>query len=558
MKGYEILLIIIIPFLIFLIKSIYERQKEKKQMLYQLKANYGALPTNDYSAERYESIGFYHAHYGESSAIDEITWNDLDMDAVFMIINNTCTGIGEEQLYSMLRTPCYQEDILEERSRLAEYFNAHDDERLKVQTKLLSLGKLKKIGIYEYIHSLRILEKQNILPNIILCGAMICALIGLLINFTVFFMVVLVMIAVNMIVYFRYMSKIKSYFQVISYMVRLIDCAQGITELNIPGIQYYSDHIKKRIKPLQKIRRSAWLFASGNSAGNDILAFILDYLKMIFHIDIINFGRVVDLLSREWGSSMEIMTDISIIDCSIAIASFRKHVGNYSIPQLSNGYGKGIKVIDVYHPLIENPVYNSLDETKSVLLTGSNASGKSTFLKTLAINAILSQTIYTSLSKEYKANYFRIYSSMALSDNIMGKESYYIVEIKSLKRIVDEADGDIPVLCFIDEVLRGTNTIERISASSQILNYFGDKNMLCFAATHDIELTSLLGEAYANYHFQEEIKGDDILFDYKLYKGRATSRNAIRLLGIIGFGNDIIDKANQTGARFEKSGVWAL
>ena len=103
-----------------------------------------------------------------------------------------------------------------------------------------------------------------------------------------------------------------------------------------------------------------------------------------------------------------------------------------------------------------------------MLLTGSNASGKSTFLKSVALNAILAQTIYTVMADSYRAPYFRIYSSMALKDNLMGNESYFIVEIKSLKRIYESADEKVPMLCLIDEVLRGTNTVERIAASSQI------------------------------------------------------------------------------------------
>lgn len=92
---------------------------------------------------------------------------------------------------------------------------------------------------------------------------------------------------------------------------------------------------------------------------------------------------------------------------------------------------------EVYHPLIDNPVCNSITTKGNVLLTGSNASGKSTFLKTIAINSILAQTIGTSLSKEYIAPVYRIYSSMALRDDLANSDSYYIVEIKSLKRILD-------------------------------------------------------------------------------------------------------------------------
>jgi len=191
-----------------------------------------------------------------------------------------------------------------------------------------------------------------------------------------------------------------------------------------------------------------------------------------------------------------------------------------------------------------------------VVITGSNASGKSTFIKTLAINAILSQTIYTSLSRKYSASFFQIASSMALQDNIFSNESYYIVEIKSLKRILDRLDKDIPTLCFVDEVLRGTNTLERIAASSQILYNFSKINALCFAATHDIELTYILEKHFSNYHFQEEVVDNQVLFDYKLYEGRAESRNAIKLLGMMGYPEGVIEDAANSANLFLKEGYW--
>jgi len=117
---------------------------------------------------------------------------------------------------------------------------------------------------------------------------------------------------------------------------------------------------------------------------------------------------------------------------------------------------------------------------------------------------------------------------------------------------------EIPLLCFVDEVLRGTNTVERIAASSQILKSMARRNIMCFAATHDIELTSILESDYNNYHFQEEVKEDDILFNYRLYEGRATSRNAIKLLGIIGYSPDIIKKAEHSAEQFVETGEWSL
>ena len=181
-----------------------------------------------------------------------------------------------------------------------------------------------------------------------------------------------------------------------------------------------------------------------------------------------------------------------------------------------------------------------------MLLTGSNASGKSTFLKAVAINALLAQTIHTVCASSYQANFFRVYSSMALRDSLQEGESYFIVEIKSLKRIFDAAQDDgtkAPVLCTIDEVLRGTNTAERIAASTELLKALSKKPVLCFAATHDLELTSLLKEEYDNYHFKEMIDGKEIVFPYKLTQGPAKGRNAIKLMGALGFDQEIVNKA---------------
>ena len=287
----------------------------------------------------------------------------------------------------------------------------------------------------------------------------------------------------------------------------------------------------------------------------------MDYVRILTHIDLIKFNRMIKLIGDKKEQVNSLMEDLGILDSAIAVASFREYLEYWCRPELTESEnGKYfLKAEDIYHPLVENPVSNSIDADSCILLTGSNASGKSTFLKTVAINAILSQTIFTSTSVSYKASYFRIYSSMALKDDISRQESYYMAEIKALKRIMDAVANEnskVPVLCFIDEVLRGTNTIERIAASSQVLFEIASANMMCFAATHDIELTEILENVYANYHFQEEVLENDISFNYRLYSGRATSRNAIKLLSIMGYADSIIENADSMAEEFMKTGDW--
>lgn len=249
---------------------------------------------------------------------------------------------------------------------------------------------------------------------------------------------------------------------------------------------------------------------------------------------------------------------VGYVETAIAVWIFRKSLEReegWCEPDF--GAKNGLELETGYHPLITNPVKNGIATDKGVLITGSNASGKSTFLKMVAVNAILAQTIHTCPAARYRAPFYYVYSSMALRDDMDSGESYYIVEIKALKRILDAADaGEKPILCFVDEVLRGTNTVERIAASTQILKSLGRTGILCFAATHDIELTELLRNDFGNYHFEEDVADGDVVFNYKLKEGKATTRNAIRLLELMGYDKEVIEKAYAQAARFTESGVW--
>ena len=124
-------------------------------------------------------------------------------------------------------------------------------------------------------------------------------------------------------------------------------------------------------------------------------------------------------------------------------------------------------------------------------------------------------------------------------------ESYFIREIRYLKRILDGITEERVTICAIDEILRGTYTGERIRASRAILEYLRHKNSIALVATHDKELTELLGNEYLNYHFSEEIGEDDIAFSYKILEGPATSQNAVKLLEFAGFPDEIIEAAKE-------------
>jgi DNA mismatch repair ATPase MutS len=240
---------------------------------------------------------------------------------------------------------------------------------------------------------------------------------------------------------------------------------------------------------------------------------------------------------------MELYCFIGGIDLCLSIASFRQSIRGYCIPEFIDAGTLDIE--EIYHPLVREPIKNTLDMTKNILLTGSNASGKSTFIKAVAINIILAQSIYTCMASKMRIPDARVITSMAIRDDIMSGESYYIKEIKYLQRIIEESTQDRMVICTIDEILRGTNTNERVAASIAVLKYLNEKNCMVLVASHDLELAKQLENMYDMYYFCEKLKGNDVIFDYKLREGISHSRNAIRLLQLIGFPNEIVEVAKE-------------
>ena len=371
--------------------------------------------------------------------------------------------------------------------------------------------------------------------------------------------VFLLVTCINMGTYLKDKEVIHVYLTGFKCMMQLINSAGDLNKLKIEALHGYTERLNTCEKGFSSFKNGANLVLDRDGFASGPESFILDYIRMMTHIDLIKFNSMMKAMKEHKAEAEEMLEIFGLLDACISIASFREAMPYYCVPEFTaykKGSGVRMKVENLYHPLIHEPVANSIDASGGILVTGSNASGKSTFLKNVALNAILAQTVYTCTATEYAAPFFKIQTSMALRDDLESKESYYIVEIKSLKRILEESGDEAPLLCIIDEVLRGTNTIERIAASSNILAHLKKPHVLPFAATHDIELSYMLEGAYTNYHFEEEVKEDDVEFNYLLKKGRVTTRNAIRLLSMVGYDRDIVKESEAAVADFEATGIW--
>ncbi len=299
------------------------------------------------------------------------------------------------------------------------------------------------------------------------------------------------------------------------------------------------------IHKLKKVKPS--LGSQSNGIINEF-SFLMEYLNIIFLIDIRNYEKSINEIKKNIDSLKIIYNYIGELDSALAILSYRKSLEFFCVPQITND--DGITFKGIYHPLIEEPTTNDCTIKNNIILTGANASGKSTFIKAIAINNIFASTINTCLASQYIFKPMFTITSMALHDDIVSGESYYVTEIKSLKRILDKID-ETHTMCFIDEILRGTNTIERISASISVLKYIEEKNCYCIVATHDTELAQKLDKDFRTYHFDENVTDKSIVFDYKLKEGIAKSKNAIKLLSYYKYDKGIVNMANQLVEEYE-------
>ncbi len=494
----------------------------------------------------------------ENFCVDGITWNDLDLDAVFDTVDHTVSVCGEEYLYTALRMPVTTAETRAERERLMELFAENSKAREGVIRAFLWMGKEKENPPTEELAVMMQAEPGKKGKYLLMAGA---AVFGIVLLFLVPPLGVAVLFASmvgNGLMHGSESKKLESALKAFGCILRLQRTAKELGKEKIPGLEMYQQRLAEQEKLLRPITKRCRTLVNTKESQGGAASMIFAYFHTFFLLDLIEYSSVVSEVKSYEKTIRQMVEDLGILDFALSTASYRESLSYYCVPEFLDEKKAGcrIDVEELYHPLLAHPVANSLYAEGGILLTGSNASGKSTFMKNMAVNAILAQALNTSLSKKYRGVVCRIMTSMALRDNLAQGESYFVVEVKSLKRILDASREKTPLLCVIDEVLRGTNTTERIAASESVLAALRRANVLCLAATHDTELTYLLEDLYTNYHFEEQITAQSISFPYRLEQGPAKGKNAIALLGNMGIDVKIVKQAKRRAAEFEMTGSW--
>lgn len=200
-----------------------------------------------------------------------------------------------------------------------------------------------------------------------------------------------------------------------------------------------------------------------------------------------------------------------------------------------------IKAVQVSHPLMGvECISNTIEFSKKnpiTLITGSNMSGKSTFLRTIGINLVLAYAGAPVFADDFSCKFMNLYTCMRVSDDLQKNISSFYGELLRIKMITEHLDDNSKVFFLLDEIFKGTNSVDRHLAAKAVIHNFNEKGAVGMVSTHDLELDVIEKESrgqVVNYHFEEFYKEDQIHFDYKLKRGVSTTRNAIFLIKAAG------------------------
>lgn len=473
--------------------------------------------------------------------VDDKTWEDLNLDPLFSLIDRNASGVGQQFLYSTLHQYEIDNKVLNKKNELIDFLKKNSDVSEKIQLALDNLS-----GISSYFIAYLVLSKS--LPQFrfykifyLLSFASLISLLLIAYN-GVFIFIFLGILLTNLIINKIFSSKIYEYFAGFSGLNNLLLSAILISEIKTDIKIDELEFIKSKKALLKSLKSKLGYLVIDKQYLGELALAMIEYLNMFMLFDLIAYYRSVNVLLKHQEELHEIFKAIGSLDASISVASYLEEVKYYCIPVFNNE--NKISFDKLYHPLLKGAISNSLNDIqKSVLITGSNMSGKTTFIKTLGVNIILARTLNFCLAQSISIPNLFVKTSIRRNEELEDGKSYFFIEIEAIKNFIDLANTNNKYIFLIDEIFRGTNTIERLASSTAVLNHL-EKDNYVFVTTHDIELQELLQNSFLMYHFSEQIKDEKLFFDYKIKPGACSSGNAIKLLDLMEYPSSITEEAN--------------
>jgi len=530
----------------FYIYNYFDKLNTTRRNLERIQNKWGR-PVN--ARRNFKLIAAYLNGYDGPGKITGTIADDLDLNNVFNYIDRPNSKPGKQYLYKKLFTPDTDFESLLKFDKKIDSLNMPRPDQERIE---LELAKLNSPDAY-FLAELFLKEHEFLLVPLMSLYIRISglAIIGLIISLfiapnLVCFMVLIALLVGNVALHYGTRNKISSYTRSLPQLMILHSVAKRLTKkLTMEN----DEQVRISLNLLAGLNRTLNLvsFESKIADNPDNFSYaVYKFIKLLFLLEPLMFITSVKRINKYRGDIEVLYKYVAEIDMLISIQSVRVGLPHYSKPVF---YTENMQMdlTDMFHPLIYNCVPNSIHTRtdEGVLITGSNMSGKTTFIRSIAINTLLAQTIYTTCTNGYKAPLLRLQTSIRTTDDLGEHKSYFQAEALSILDIINQSGGDEPVksLIIIDEIFRGTNTIERIAAAKSVLTYLTDNKNFVFVSTHDLELAELLDNDYAVYSFEETVNDTRLIFDYKMKTGVLKNKNGIAILETIGYPETVVEDA---------------
>jgi hypothetical protein len=356
-------------------------------------------------------------------------------------------------------------------------------------------------------------------------------------------LLILVLI-INFLYYFTRLKKINKLHEQVSRsadllksyseIIRLIE-KKDFRALKLTGLQ---DSFKDEHPASERISNLSKLLNRLDSRLNMIMAIPLNaifFSDIHFCLALEKWKRTNAAKVREWFSAM---SEFEVL-ASLANTSFNNP--GWVFPEITRNYFE-FRAENMGHPLLPESRrvcndFSTSDTGNTIIVTGSNMSGKSTFLRTCGINAVLAFAGAPVCASSFTISYTRLHTSMRISDSLEENISSFYAELRRMREIISAAEKDPAAFLLLDEILRGTNSDDRYAGSVALIKQLTGYGAVAMVATHDLRLAGLekdLPDKIENYHFDVKVSGEELYFDYKLTPGICTSFNASLLMKKMG------------------------
>jgi hypothetical protein len=535
------------------------RKLSRRQLLAKIRAGWGKPASRPQNLSALaKAHGSRIAACAESSFLDDRTWKDLDMDDVLAAVDRTESTLGRQALYHRLRSAPVAEH-LDAFEALVTCMSTDAPARERAQ---LALARLQDPDGYDLWRLARAGTVEHhawyaVFP-LLTAATIAVAAASLHWHALLPWLIALLVIDVGVrLVTAQTVNALGSAFWHIAPVVATGEKLAHLRGEDIAPIVGSLPADAARLRRLKAIAR--WL--SGDpfmlSYGSGLLGMVVTAFAQ-FAYEYLNLILLLDLNGMHFGARdlrvqiqplLRLAAAVGDIDAAISVASWREERTDWTRPRFGPP-GSTAVLSGVRHPLVREAVPNSIaiEAGRGILITGSNMSGKSTFLRTVGVSAVLAQTIHTCLATAYEAPVFHVQSCIGRADDLIAGKSYYMVEVEAVLARVQASTRATPHLFLFDELFRGTNAVERIAAAEAVLRELtGDpgkpKPHAVLAATHDAELVDLLADVCCTYHFADTIGPEGLVFEYRLEPGPATTRNAIALLELQGAPASVVRRA---------------